>query len=50
MFHFTVEPLNGGHFGGASLVPCKEIVPILKRPLSEILQYAIGPYIGHSMP
>ena len=25
---FTVEPLNKGHFGANSFVPCREVVPI----------------------
>ena len=26
--YFTVEPLNKGHFGANSFVPCREVVPI----------------------
>ena len=26
----TVEPPNKGHFGANSLVPCREVVPILE--------------------
>ena len=25
---YTVEPLNKGHFGDNSFVPCREVVPI----------------------
>ena len=30
----TVEPLNKGHFGANSFVPCREVVPI-----SEVLAW-----------
>ena len=25
---YTVEPLNKGHFGANSFIPCREVVPI----------------------
>ena len=34
-----MEPLNKGHFGANSFVPCREVVPISEGPLSEVPLY-----------
>ena len=39
----TVEPLNKGHFGANSFVPCREVVPISEGPLSEVPLYLLYP-------
>ena len=39
MLNTTVEPLNKGHFGANTFVPCREVVPISEGPLSEVPLY-----------
>ena len=36
---YTAEPPNKGNFGANSFVPCREVVPISKSPLSEVPLY-----------
>ena len=35
----TVEPLNKGHFGANSFVPCREVVPISEVKIHQVLAY-----------
>ena len=39
-----VEPPNKGHYGPNDFAPCREVVPILEGPLSEVPLYT---YLFH---